>query len=85
VVPLTGALGAAFFGADATTFGLSRGRPGRADGCYTVLDELFRTSAPSDWMRGFELVLAAALSAAALISILRSLRLRLHVSRPRAA
>ena len=79
------AFGAVILGADATTFALYRNRLGRADGCYTLLDELFRTKAPLDFLRGIELVLAAVLLGIAALSLLRVLRVAVMGFRPRAA
>lgn len=48
----------AVFALDASTFVLQRADPSRGHlikGCYTLLDDLFRTSAPNGVLRGLEL------------------------------
>ena len=53
------------FGFDATSFGLQPPRHGRAAGCYTLLDDLFRTTRPSDPLRSAELGLSVVFVGAA--------------------
>ena len=55
------------FGCDGTTFALQAPDParGRRSGCYTLLDDLFGTTQPSDPLRSVELGLSLALLGAA--------------------
>ena len=64
------------FGSDATTFGLrvADSARGRGRGCYTLLDDVFATTQPSDALRLTELCLSVTFLGAVGVLALRKRR-----------